>query len=212
MDITWLGQSCFRLKGKQTTVVTDPFDPQFTGLKLPTLSADIVTVSHSHDDHSYVQAVSDNPFVIQGPGEYEVKGVYIVGVSSWHDANEGRDRGRNVIYTISIDGVTVCHTGDLGQKLTPAQLESISGVDVLLIPVGGVYTIDAERATEVIAQIEPCIVIPMHYKVPELKFDLAPLEVFLHEMGKEDIQPVGKLAVTKEKLPTEMQVVVLEKQ
>lgn len=212
MDITWYGQSCFRLKGKSVTVVTDPFNPEYTGLKFPKLAADIVTVSHEHGDHNNVTAIEGSPFVVRGPGEYEVKGVYVVGVETWHDASGGKERGENVAYAITIDDVSVCHIGDLGHKFSPEQLEILNGIDMLLVPVGGVYTVDAEKATEIIAQLEPSIVIPMHYQIEGLKFQLAPVSDFLKEMGKEEIQPISKLSITREKLPSETQVIVLEKQ
>lgn len=212
MDITWLGQACFKLRGRQATVVTDPFDPKFTGINLPKTSADIVTVSHAHQDHNFVSGIEGAPFVINGPGEYEVKGVYIVGVQTFHDREQGANRGPNVVYAVTIDDITVSHLGDLGHKLVNDQLEALGDIDVLLVPVGGTYTIDAEKAIEVIAQLEPKVVIPMHYKIPGIPFDLAPVELFLKEFGKEESQPVSKLSVTKEKLPTETQIVVLEKQ
>lgn len=212
MDITWFGQACFKLRGKQATVVTDPFDPKFTGIKLPTTSADIVTVSHTHQDHNFAKGIEGTPFVVKGPGEYEVKGVYVVGVQTFHDREQGAQRGQNVAYAITIDTITVAHLGDLGHKLGNDQLEALGNIDVLLVPVGGTYTIDAEKAIEVVAQIEPKVVIPMHYKIPGIPFDLAPVDAFLKEFGREDIHPVPRLSITKEKLPAETHIVVLEKQ
>lgn len=212
MELAWLGQAAFRLKGKSATVVTDPFDSSFTGLKWSKVEADIVTVSHEHQDHNASSQVTDATFIAQGPGEYEIKGIAFTGVSSWHDNKEGAERGKNVIYTFNIDGVRVCHLGDLGQhQLTDQQLEEIGDVDVLLVPVGGTYTINAAEAAKVTAQLEPKVIIPMHYKIEGLKFDLDTVDHFLKEMGKEDVQPVGKLSVSSDKLPEEAQVVVLEK-
>lgn len=220
MDIIWYGQACFKLKGKTTSVVTDPFSPTFTSLKLPKITADIVTVSHSHEDHNYVAGVglehqSDKettPVIIAGPGEYEVRGVTIAGVSTFHDKNNGAERGKNSVYQIIIDGIAVVHLGDLGHTLSKEQVATIGQCDILLVPVGGVYTIDASDAQEVISELEPSIVVPMHYKIPTLKFDLDPIEKFLKEIGKEAITPLSKLSITKDKLPQEVETVLLEKQ
>jgi L-ascorbate metabolism protein UlaG (beta-lactamase superfamily) len=212
LEISWFGQSAFRLKGKVATVVTDPFKPEFTGLAWPKVEADIVTISHEHEDHNAATLVPNATYVARGPGEYEVKGVAVSGVSSFHDNKEGTSLGQNVIYVINIDGVRVCHLGDLGQdELTSTQLEDIGDVDVLLVPVGGTYTIGSAGAAKVIAQLEPKIVIPMHYDLPGLKHELAPVEPFLKEMGREGLTPVSKLTISSEKLPEEMQVAVLEK-
>lgn len=215
MDISPLGHASFRLRGKLASLVTDPYDSAMVGLKFPkNTEADIVTVSHDHPDHNKVSAVSGTPFVVRGPGEYEIKGVSVIGISTFHDAEEGKVRGKNTAYRIEIDGVRFAHLGDLGHQLTSQQLEIIDGVDVLFVPVGGFYTIDAKVAAAVVSDIEPKIVIPMHYQVPGLKSELfeklSPVAVFLKEMGKEGITAVPKLTVTKDKLPAEMQVVVLE--
>lgn len=212
MDIYWGGQALFKLKGKTSTVVIDPFDPEFIGLKLPKdLEADSVLITHDHGDHNNVSAVSGNPIVIQGPGEYEVKGVAITGVQAYHDNSQGSERGKDTIYHIYIDGLNVVHCGDLGHALTEAQIEEIGVTDILLIPVGGVFTIDAKEATNIVSQLEPRIVIPMHYSLPGLKVELSPVEDFLKEMGKEGIEPQPKLTISKEKLPEEAQIVVLAK-
>ena len=213
MDIYWYGQACFKLKGKNATVLLDPFDPDFTGLKLPKeLEADIVLKSHDHKDHSNTGAVSGNPQVFQGPGEYEVKGIVISGVSSYHDNQKGAQRGQNTIYSVTIDGLNVVHLGDLGQDvLTEDQAQAIDA-DILLIPVGSVYTIDAKGAASIVAQLEPKIIIPMHFGgIEGLKFPLEPVDKFLKEMGVEGISAVPKLPITKDKLPEEPQVIVLSK-
>lgn len=213
MDIYWYGQACFKLKGKEATVVLDPFDPEFTGLKLPKdLSADCVLISHQHQDHNFPQAVEGNPMVFTGPGEYEIKGVVMTGINSFHDDTEGSERGKNTIFHILMDGLNIVHLGDLGQKkLTEEQVDAISQADIVLTPVGSVYTIDAKTASEIIAQLEPKIIIPMHYKVDGLKFELEPVDNFLKEMGAESVELQPKLSVTKDKLPEEPQVVVLSK-
>lgn len=198
------------------TIVTDPFTPEIVGIKFPKVEANIVTISHQHKDHNNSQAVlgnPGNPYVVKGPGEYEVSGVFIRGISSFHDNKEGAERGKNTIYRIDLEGLSLVHLGDLGQKLTDEQLDFLSGVDILFIPVGGTYTIDAEQASELIPKIEPSIVIPMHYNETKLNQEnfgkLGKLESFFSEMGKElNIQP--KISVKKDKLPEELQVVALE--
>ncbi len=217
MDIYFYGQACFKLKGKTTSVVIDPYDPEFVGLKLPKLEADIVLTTHTHEDHNNVSAVKtesgDTPFVIAGPGEYEKSGVAIVGVNSFHDASNGSERGRNTMYCVTIDEVKVAHLGDLGQeKLTDEQMEELGSVDVLLIPVGGTFTIDAKKAAAIVAQIEPKIIIPMHYLLPGLKFQLDPADNFLKEMGIESKEEIAKLSISRDKIPEETQVVMLAKQ
>ncbi len=212
MDIYWCGQAMFKIKGKSASLIIDPFDPDFIGLKLPKdLSADVVLKTHDHKDHSNLKAVTDNPVEIIGPGEYEVKGVAMVGVPVFHDNKQGEERGKNTVYNINIDGLNIVHLGDLGHVLTEEQTQEIGSCDILMIPVGGLYTIDAKQAAEVVAQLEPKIIIPMHYLLPGLKVELAPVEEFLKEMGAEGIEPQPKLTVTKDKLPEEPQVVVLNK-
>ena len=215
MEITPLGLSSFKLRGKQATVVTDPYDSKAVGLKFPkNVEADVVTVSHDHPDHNEVSAVGGSPFVISGPGEYEIKGVMVIGVATFHDENRGADRGKNTIYRIEIDGVKVGHLGDLGHTLTSAQVDDLSGVDVLFVPVGGVYSLDPVKAAQVISDLDPRVVIPMHYNVEGLDAKtygaLSPVSAFLKQMNKETVVPVGKLNVSKDKFAPEMQVVVLE--
>lgn len=211
MDITWLGHASFKIKGKVASVVTDPYDPQL-GLKLPKVEADIVTISHDHYDHNAASLVGGEPFVINGPGEYEVKGINIIGVSSYHDNKKGAERGKNTLYNIKVDNVNIAHLGDLGQEeLSSEQIESLGNVDILMIPVGSVYTIDAGTAAKITAALEPSVVIPMHYADKNAKVNLEDVEKFLKEMGKEDVKPIGKLTITKDKLPEESQVILFEK-
>jgi len=213
MQITWHGHSCFRFQGKAASdiasVVTDPYKSEFTGLKMPRLEADIVTISHNHDDHNNLEAIKGEPFVIRGAGEYEIKEVYVDGISSYHDDVKGAKRGENIIYRFEIEDIVITHLGDLGGELDDKQLERLEGTDILLVPVGGVFTLDAQKAVSVINQIEPRIIIPMHYKVPGLKFDLAPVDNFLKAIA---IKPrhEEKLKISKKDLPQEdMELVVL---
>ena len=210
MDVTWLGQSCFRLRGKNAAVVTDPFPPSL-GLRLPRQEAEVVTVSHEHENHSYLQAVREGAFEIKGPGEYEIAGVSVIGISTFHDTEKGAKRGRNTIYLIEIDDVTVCHLGDLGHPLGDAEAETVSSVDVLLVPVGSRTAISAVQAAEVVRQLEPRYVIPMHYATPGLKVQLDGVDRFLKEMAVTAVEPMPKLSVqATSSTEFETKVVVLE--
>lgn len=217
MDIYWYGQACFRIKGKTASVVVDPFYPDFVGLKLPKeVQGDVVLSSHEHQDHNNWEAVTkadgSKPMVFRQPGEYEVGGVVISGISSYHDNSIGAERGKNVIFHMMFDGLDIVHLGDLGQhQLSEKQVAEIGETDILLVPVGSVYTIDAKAASNIVSQLEPKIIIPMHYKVEGLKFELEGVENFLKEMGAEGITAQPKLSITREKLPEEPQVVVLSK-
>lgn len=209
MEITWLGHACFRLRGKNVTIITDPYEDRI-GYKLGRVTADIVTVSHEHYDHNNVAAVGGEPKVINGPGEYEIGGIFITGIQTWHDAESGHRRGRNTAYLIEMDDLVTCHLGDLGHVLSAQQAEAMSNVDVLMVPVGGNFTINAAQAAEVISLIEPRIVIPMHFKTEGLKLEIEPLDRFARAMGLKEIKTVPKLTVTKSSLPEETQVVVLD--
>jgi L-ascorbate metabolism protein UlaG (beta-lactamase superfamily) len=211
VEITWLGHSCFKIKGSKTVIITDPFPPDL-GYSLGKLTADIVTVSHQHPSHSYVQGVGGQPRKVQAPGEYEISDALIIGVATFHDAEGGKKRGKNTVYLMDIDGMAVCHLGDLGQALNNAQVEEIGNVDVLLLPVGGFSTIDAAAAAAIIRQLEPKIVIPMHYKTPAIKMELDPVERFLKEMGKEQVETKPKLSVTKTTMPLTTQIILLSYQ
>jgi L-ascorbate metabolism protein UlaG (beta-lactamase superfamily) len=219
IDVWFHGQACIRVKGKSGTIIVfDPYDSDFTGLSPLKISGDIVCVTHDHKDHNnsaIVKGVEEGkkPFVITGPGEYEISGVNIVGTSSFHDDNEGEERGKNTIYHATVDGVNFVHLGDLGQKqLSDSQVEELSTCDVLFIPVGSVYTISGKDAPEIISQIEPKVIIPIHFKLPGLKFDLDEVSVFLSAMGKEKPETLAKYSVSRDKLPEEPEVVLLEKQ
>lgn len=206
MEITWLGHASFRLRGKEGTVICDPTVRKGGGK----LTADVVTVSHQHPGHDQVGLVGGEPKVFTGPGEYEVKGIHIFGVPTYHDAEKGKKRGKNTAYVIDIDDVVVGHLGDLGHLLTSEQAESFRGVDVLLVPVGGLVTIDSPQAVEVISLIEPHIVIPMHYRLPDQESTLDTVDKFLREMSVTVAEPQSKLTVSKGSLPEGPQVVVLE--
>jgi len=209
MEITWYGQSCFRLRDRLATVITDPYDKGI-GYTLPRVRADIVTVSHDHPDHNYVRGVKGEPKIIDSPGEYEVRGVFITGIATFHDRKKGASRGRNTVFLFDFEGLTVCHLGDLGHVPTRSQVEALSDIDVLLIPVGSGSTINAAQAAEVISLLEPRLVIPMHYKTKVLKVKLDPVSKFLKEMGLSKLATQESLKVTKSTLPEETQVLLLD--
>src|SRR5713226_7469242 len=218
MEISWLGHSCFVLRGKNVTLITDPFSPQpgqsqGESLKLSKINAPIVTISHNHPGHNFAEGVGGNPRVVRGPGEYEISDVLITGVPSYHDAKRGAERGRNTIYVIHMDDLVICHLGDLGHTLQEEQLEEVADADILLVPIGGHNTINATQAAEVISQVEPRIIIPMHYPPTALvegkRDTLDPLDKFCREMGVEAINAQPKLVVTRNNLPAETQVIVL---
>jgi len=218
MNITWLGQSCFKIEEKLTgnnvVIVTDPYTKE-VGFKLPKTRADIVTVSHDHFDHNNYADVlgvdEDRPMLFDRPGEYERKGIFINGIGSYHDKKEGAERGKSIMFKFDIGGINVLHLGDLGTKLSDAQLSKIENVDILLIPVGGKYTIDAAEAAEVIRQVDPRIVIPMHYKIPGLSVDIDKIDKFEKEFGAK-AEKMAKLKIAKKDLPVdETKLVILEK-
>ena len=210
MDVTWLGHGCFRLRGRGAAVVTDPYPPAI-GLKLARMDAESVTISHEHDNHNFTQVVRDGAYEIRGPGEYEVAGVSVIGIPTYHDAEKGAKHGRNTVYLIEIDDVRVCHLGDLGHKLDDAESEAVASPDVLLVPVGGRATMTAAQAAEVVRQLEPRYVVPMHYAISGLKLELDPIDRFLKEMGVTSAEPQPKLAVQKSSgAEYDTKVVVLE--
>jgi L-ascorbate metabolism protein UlaG (beta-lactamase superfamily) len=211
MEISWLGYSCFRLKGKSTTVMTDPFPPGI-GYTLDKPTARIVTVSHKHLDHSFTQAFDPETRIIDKPGEYEIGGVLIIGLAAFHDAESGARLGKNNVYAIEIDDVNICHLGDLGHPLSSDQIEELGNIDVLLVPVGGIDTISASQVSALVRSIEPKIVIPMHYKTLNLNRQMDGVDKFLKEMGITESVPQNKLTITKGSLPLTTQVIVLNAQ
>lgn len=212
MEITWYGLSCFRLRERGVTAVCDPFDKKATGIALPRLRADIVTISHDSPGHNYVKAITGEPKILTGPGDYEVKNVLITGLTTYY--RNGEHPERNVAFFLDFDGFVVGHLGDLGEIPQQRQVEELGEVDVLLVPVSGSKTLDPSRMTEVISLLEPKIVIPMHYRHPGLAPDLAeglePVDRFLKELGVDEPETTSVLKITKSGLPEETQVVMLE--
>lgn len=196
--ISYLGLSCFRIQTKveneEIMILTDPFDPGKTGLKLPrNLAANVVTVSHKAPAHGAISEVSGKPMVIDIPGEYETRGIFITGFG---------DQGQNIMFAFTIEGIKLVHLGDLNHMPTDDQIEKLGNVDVLLVPVGNKNALGAKDAEELVTEIEPRIVIPMHYRLPGLKEDLDPVEKFIKELGiaKEEMD---KIKITKKDLPEE---------
>lgn len=188
MKLLWYGQSCFQISTKTAELVIDPYHEEI-GFKLPELKADIVLKTHDHFDHNNVEAVRSpqagkEPFIIDGPGEYNISEIFIEGIASYHDQKQGAERGQNTIYLLRAEGVSLVHLGDLGQdELTPQQLDALNGVEILLVPVGGKYTINGAQAARIVHQLEPQVVIPMHYKIKGLKVDIDDEVSFLKELG-----------------------------
>ncbi|HBV33183.1 TPA: hypothetical protein DIC39_03690 [Patescibacteria group bacterium] len=217
MNIEWFGQACLKVTTKpgpngDVTVIFDPYEPGKVGLKLPKLTGDILAITHDHFDHNYKAAVSGDYFLITGPGEYEIKQTFIYGIPGWHDNTEGKDRGPNTMYVLESEGMLLAHLGDLGQhQLTNEQLEQLEGVDILAIPVGGTYTIDAKQAVDIVQQIEPRIVIPIHYHIPGNKIKLDTADKFVKAMGVKNPEVVEKFKITKKDLPAEETKVVILK-
>lgn len=210
MDIDWFGQSCFRLREGNITIVTDPYDKSI-GYTLPRLRADVVTISHDAPGHAYAAGVKGDPKVLSRPGEYEIRGVFITGIQTWSGGGaKGEAKEENTVFVFEFGELTACHLGDLSRLLSQAQVESMPDIDVLMVPVGGGGALDADKAGEVISQLEPRIVIPMHYRTPYINLPLDPLSKFLKEMGAAEHAPQESLKLTAAGLPEETQVVVLE--
>ncbi len=211
MEIIWYGLSCFRFKSRQLTIVADPYAPE-VGLLMPSVRAQVVTVSHDVPGHNYIKAVKGHEHVFAGPGEYEVNGVFITGVAAYHRGQPGQ-RERNTAFLYEFDDLSIGHLGDLGETLDRKQSEAFNSPDILLVPIGGGDILDASKAVEVITELEPRIVIPMHYAQPGLKLSLDPLEKFLKEMGVEATEPLPTLKLRKSDLTgDETRVVLLQSQ
>jgi L-ascorbate metabolism protein UlaG (beta-lactamase superfamily) len=209
MEITWYGLSCFRLTERgMATVVTDPYDHTVVGFSPLKLRGDIVSISHDSPGHNFESAIKPKQRLIDGPGEYEIGGVFITAVET-----DGRKRAKgempNILCVFDYDNVTVAHLGDLGQVPSQAQVERLGNVNIALVPVGGGRGLNAAKAAEVVSLIEPGIVIPMHYSQPGCKLDLNPLDKFIKEMGLSEVEPIDSLKITSSSVPTETRVVVL---
>lgn len=215
MKIRWLGHSSFLITSTSgTRVVTDPYAPE-VGFSFPGVSAELVTVSHDHFDHNNSRVVHGAPVVVSSVGDCERCGVRLQGIPSYHDECEGAKRGKNTVFLIEVDGVKICHLGDLGEPLNSDLATKLSGVDILLIPVGGTYTLDAKHAREYVEAIKPKIVIPMHFKSSGHAFDIDGIEPFERAMGEYSFTHLGAdtLPITRATLDgiDETKIIVLER-
>jgi L-ascorbate metabolism protein UlaG (beta-lactamase superfamily) len=208
MEITWYGRACFRLKGREATVITDPCPPS-TGFVAGKHDVDLLTISHAHPDHAYTRSITAG-LTLTRPGEYEYRDLLVIGVRAFHDGERGQQRGENMIFAVEIDGVHICHLGDLGHLLSEEQLAELGPIDVLLVPVGGETTITPAEAAEVVAQVSPKIAIPMHFAADGASADLLGPERFLHELAVSEPIRQPKAVVHASSLPDETQVVLLE--
>ncbi len=210
VKLTWLGHAMFLLEvGDGRRLVTDPFDAQ-VGYPVPEVSADIVLVSHDHFDHNNVSAIKGNPRVIKEPGETEVSGIVIRGFLSHHDPKGGSERGPNIVYRFTMGGMDFVHVGDLGHLPDQGLAEKISGADVLLVPVGGTFTIDDQEAEQLVRMIKPRLVIPMHFRNDACAFPIKTVEPFLQRFDRVERAGKGPLYLSREALPDTMTVVLLD--
>jgi L-ascorbate metabolism protein UlaG (beta-lactamase superfamily) len=208
MELVWIGHSCFRMRGKDATVITDPCK-KTSGYALGRATADLVTISNDHPHHNAKDEVAGDPTVLDGPGEYEVHGVIVTGVRTDRPRSDGTGL-RNTAYIIDVDDVRICHLGDLANLPSADQVELMKDAHVLLVPVGGHCTIGAPEAVEVISQIEPKIVVPMHYATDVSKAELESVDRFLREMGLTSPERQARLNITHGSLPAEPTVALLE--
>ncbi len=212
MNIKWLGHSCFLITSNEgLRVITDPYAVgggiDYSPVKE---TADIVVVSHDHGDHNNVSTVQGKPEVVNGSGTKTVKGIQFRGIATYHDSSQGKQRGPNTTFCFTVDNIKLCHLGDLGHVLSPGQINEIGGVDILFIPVGGFFTIDAANASQVCAQLKPEVIIPMHFKTPNCAYPIASVDDFLR--GKNNVREVGSSEAEFEldKLPSTSEIVVLK--
>jgi L-ascorbate metabolism protein UlaG (beta-lactamase superfamily) len=215
MKIKWYGHSAFLVTSDQgLKIITDPYDPGAYGEKLTYRQikdqADIVLTSHDHADHNDTKGLPGSPQIVKDSGVKTAKGISFKGTLTYHDPSKGSERGTNTIFTFTVDGIQVCHLGDLGHVLSEKELAEIGPVDLLFIPVGGFYTIDSKEATRVAEQIKPKVLIPMHFKTEKCRFPIAPVEDFLK--GKSNVKRLKTSEATFDKanLPSQMEIVVLQ--
>ncbi len=207
MKISWLGHASFLIESGGKKLITDPFNEKL-GYPPYDEEVDIATVSHEHWDHSATDILKGNPVVVKGTGEFNVGGFQIIGFSTFHDKSSGKKRGINTVYKICIEGINLLHMGDLGHLLSPEQYLGLGKVDLLLLPVGGVYTVDADEAYQIVKAINPAVVIPMHFNTPHLCFKLDPVEQFTSKFDQVIKQPF--LEITADKLPEQVEIIVLD--
>lgn len=209
-EFRWFGHNCFRLRAREATILTDPVG-RSTGYTLPkNTQADVITLSHEDGKAVSLEGLKTEATILRGPGEYEVHDVFVTGVRTYRDNQQGAERGFNTVYLIEVEGMIVCHLGDLGHVLTEEQAQVMANADILLIPVGGGTTLEPAAAAEVVSQIEPKLVIPMRYATAQGDRDLAGVEVFCKELGAEVAAPEEKLMVRQSDLGETVRVVTLQ--
>lgn len=212
MFLQWCGQACFLFTSeKGTKILTDPFNKHL-GYSVPRYQVDSITVSHNHYDHNYIRAVPNHETIpiFREPGKYLVEEISILGLESFHDNKEGKERGKNTLFLFQIDGLSIAHLGDLGQILSSWQLKELGKVDILLVPIGGTYTLGAKEASLVVDQLKPSITIPMHYQTETLRYPLDPVEPFLKGKEKIEVVPDSRLELSLERLPKSPKIIVLD--
>jgi L-ascorbate metabolism protein UlaG (beta-lactamase superfamily) len=207
-EFKWFGHNCFRIRAKEAVVVTDPVD-RVTGYVMPKQTADVVTISHEHAGHANLGAIRPEYRVIDGPGEYEVHDTFVTGIRTYHDDERGKKLGYNTVYLIELEGMIVCHLGDLGHTLTNEQAEAMSNVDVLLVPAGGGTVLTPPKAAEVVSQLEPKIVIPMQFATSLGDTDSGSLDAFCKQLGVEVPAAEEKLILRESDLGETMRLIVL---
>ncbi len=214
MKVKWLGHAAFLITSEDgVKILTDPFETgAYNAIHYrPILeTAEVVTVSHDHADHNYTARVMGSPQILKSPGEYEVDGVPFKGIATHHDTSQGQERGNNIVFAFTVDGMRVCHVGDLGHQLTDAQLKELGEVDVLLVPVGGNFTVDAQGATHLCEKIKPKVVVPMHFKTERCALPIADVEGFLQGKTNAKRLDSSEVVLRKEDLPQETQIIVLK--
>jgi L-ascorbate metabolism protein UlaG (beta-lactamase superfamily) len=209
MELTYIGHSCFHIKGKKVSLVIDPYNPEVTGFKMPKQNCKILLNSHKHDDHSFNGQVN-HEVLIDSPGEYEIDDVYITGIQTAHDDKDGALRGQNIVFSIDVDGINIVHLGDLGHELNEKAVSKLGAVDILLVPVGGHFTIDSFQASKIISTLEPKIVIPMHFKSEDSKLtELADVNGFLNEMGEKNPEKMDSLKLTSSPSNEDIKILIL---
>ncbi len=214
MKVKYYGHAAFLITSNQgTRIITDPYKPgAFDAMsygKIPD-EADVVVVSHDHDDHNNSGELPGNPEVVRTPGKQSVHGIEFNGIATFHDTSSGRERGENIIFSFTVDGIIICHLGDLGHALSQNEVETIGAVDLLLIPVGGFYTIDSKAASEVARQLNPSIIIPMHFKTGKCEFPITPVDEFTKGKPKVKVMNSSEISLDKGELPKETEIIVLQ--
>lgn len=214
MKVKYYGHAAFLITSDHgTRIITDPYKPGAFGAmsygKIPD-EADVVVVSHEHDDHNSSGELSGNPEVVRTPGKRSAHGIEFNGIPTFHDTSSGKERGGNIIFSFTVDGITICHLGDLGHALSQNEVEAIGAVNLLMLPVGGFYTIDSKVASEVARQLNPSIVIPMHFKTEKCELPITPVEEFTRGKARVKVMNSSEISLDKSDLPKEREIIVLQ--